>query len=239
MIMPLLRGTLSGDAEAAAGDGNSPSDIRALMLRIENRVSDFSTLRTDFVQEKDLAIFQNRIIIRGRIYIQKPQRIAWHVDEPVKYSVLITDRVIRQWDEDTDRVQEISLSGNPVFRTVIEQLTAWFSGRYVQLLDEYAATVIRERPLEIEFIPRDTSNVKNIIKSINVTFREDGKYLQKVLFREISGDSTTILFRNTVLNAPLDEKLFRVKPSRKLGQWMPFRISFRGPDKQIFAHSGK
>ncbi|MBI5664968.1 MAG: outer membrane lipoprotein carrier protein LolA [Nitrospirae bacterium] len=198
-------------ATAAIEEGKQSADMRDLLIQMEKQSSDFNSLKTDFTQEKDLAVFRNKIIIKGRIYLQKPRTVAWHVDEPLKYSVLITDKLIRQWDEDTNQVQEIPLSKNPMFRVVIDQLTAWFSGRYVQLLDDYTVSSKKTNPLEIEFIPRETGNMKKIIKAITVTFREDRKYLQKVQFDEVSGDSTTITFKNTIFNAPIDSADLEVK----------------------------
>ncbi len=202
---------VKGEIVTASEEGKLPSDMRDLLLQMEKQGSDFNSLKTDFTQEKNLAVFRNKIIIRGRIYLQKPGTVAWHVDEPLKYSVLITDKLIRQWDEDTNQVQEIPLSKNPMFRVVIDQLTAWFSGRYVQLLDDYTVSVKKTHPLEIEFIPRESSNVKKIIKTITITFREDRKYLQKVQFDEVSGDSTTITFKNTIFNAPINSADLEVK----------------------------
>lgn len=203
---------------SAVENGDEPSDVLDLLLRIESKFSGFDNLQTDFIQEKDLAIFRDKIIIKGRIYLQKPHKIAWHAEEPVKYSVLITDDFIRQWDEGTDRVQEIPLSKNPVFRLIVDQMTAWFSGQYVRLLDEYKVHVNRQQPLEIVFVPRDGSNVKKIIKNITVTFREDERYLKKVKFLEVSGDNTTIFFRNTVMNVPIEDDMFRVRPAKRTGR---------------------
>lgn len=205
-ISPVCHSAVKEEAAAAEA-----SEIHDLLLQMEKQGSDFNSLKTDFVQEKNLAIFQNRIIIKGRIYIQKSGKVAWHVDEPVKYSVLITDKFIRQWDEDTNRVQEIPLSRNPMFRVVIDQLTAWFSGQYIRLLNDYDVSLINKQPLEIEFRPRESSNVKKIIKAITIKFREDGRYLHKVQFNEVSGDSTAITFNNTVFNAPTDNADFEVK----------------------------
>ncbi len=202
---------LKAETTAASEERKQSSDMRDLLIQMENQGSDFNSLKTDFIQEKNLVVFRNKIIIKGRIYLQKPRTVAWHVDEPLKYSVLITDRLIRQWDEDTDQVQEIPLSKNPMFRVVIDQLTAWFSGRYVQLLDDYTVSAKKTHPLEIEFIPRESGNMKKIIKAITVTFREDRKYLQKVQFDEVSGDSTTITFKNTIFNAPIDSTDLEVK----------------------------
>lgn len=218
ILLPLFSAPASYSAGEGPKGGDTPSGeaeqdtgMRDLLIQLEKQVSDFQSLKTDFTQTKDLAVFRNRIIIKGRIYLRKPGTVAWHVDEPLKYSVLITDKLIRQWDEDADQVQEIPLSKNPMFRVVIDQLTAWFSGRYVQLLDEYTVSAKKTQPLQIEFIPRDSSSVKKVIKAITITFREDRKYLQKVQFDEVSGDSTSIIFKNTEFNAPLKNSDFEVK----------------------------
>jgi len=197
-------------SEAQENKTDGVTDVSVLLRRLGRQVSNFKSLKTDFVQEKNLAIFQNKIILKGRIYLQKPGRIAWHVDKPVKYSVLITDTMIRQWDEDTDQVQEISLSKNPVFKVAIGQLTTWFNGDYISLLDDYTVRIRRRDPFVLEFFPKETNAAKKFIKTVTITFREDEKYLKQIKIQEPSGDSTTLSFEDTVLNAPLEERFFKV-----------------------------
>jgi len=197
-------------SEAQENKTDGVTDVSVLLRRLGRQVSEFKSLKTDFVQEKNLAIFQNKIILRGRIYLQKPGRIAWHVDKPVKYSVLITDTMIRQWDEDTDQVQEISLSKNPVFKVALGQLTTWFNGDYISLLDDYTVRIRRRDPFVLEFFPKETNAARKFIKSVTITFREDEKYLKQIKIQEPSGDSTTLSFEDTVLNAPLEECFFKV-----------------------------
>ncbi len=197
-------------SEAQENKKDGVTDVSVLLSRLGRQVSDFRSLKTDFVQEKNLAIFQNKIILKGRIYLQKPGRLAWHVDKPVKYSVLITDTMIRQWDEDTDQVQEISLSKNPVFKVALGQLTAWFNGDYISLLDDYTVRIRRRDPFVLEFSPKETNAAIKFIKSVTITFREDEKYLKRIKIQEQSGDATTLFFEGTVLNAPLEERFFKV-----------------------------
>jgi outer membrane lipoprotein-sorting protein len=199
---------MAGTSSAASTEAPGVSE---LLTRIGEKVAEFKTLKTDFVQEKNLAIFKRKIIMRGRIYLQKPNTIAWHVDKPVKYSVLITDTAIRQWDEDTDQVQEIPFSKNPVFKIVLNQLTTWFSGNYGSLLNEYTVKVMQQQPYVFEFMPKETNFSRKIVKSITVTFREDEKYLEKIKIQEMSGDSTTITFEHTVIDVPIDSRFFEVK----------------------------
>jgi outer membrane lipoprotein-sorting protein len=199
---------MTGTSSAASTEAPGVSE---LLTRIGEKVAEFKTLKTDFVQEKNLAIFKRKIIMRGRIYLQKPNTIAWHVDKPVKYSVLITDTAIRQWDEDTDQVQEIPFSKNPVFKIVLNQLTTWFSGNYGSLLNEYTVKVMQQQPYVFEFMPKETNFSRKVVKSITVTFREDEKYLEKIKIQEMSGDSTTITFEHTVIDVPIDSRFFEVK----------------------------
>ncbi len=192
-------------------EADEASDVHDMLRGLGEKVSNFKSLKTNFVQEKNLAIFKNKIILRGRIYLQKPNNIAWHVDEPVKYSVLITDKSIRQWDEDTNQVQEIALSGNPVFQNVLNQLTVWFSGDYVSLLKDYNVRILKKSPLAFEFSPKENNVAGKIIKSITIGFREDKQYLQQIKILELSGDSTIIIFKDTVFNAPINNLDFEVK----------------------------
>lgn len=186
-------------------------DLAAFLSDLGKKASDFKTLSTEFTQEKEMAMFKEKLVLKGRIYLQKPNKIAWHVDSPLRYSVLITDKIIRQWDEDTNQVQEVSLAKNPIFQNVLNQLTIWFSGEYGSLLAVNTARLISNTPLVIEFTPRETNMAKKVIKSITITFREDRKYLQALRILELSGDVTTIHFINTRLNVPLDNKSFEVK----------------------------
>jgi len=88
-------------------DGET-ENLVAFLNALGKKVSDFKTLKTDFTQEKEMAMFKDKLVLKGRIYLEKPNKVAWHVDSPLRYSVLITDKLIRQWDEDTNQVQEMS-----------------------------------------------------------------------------------------------------------------------------------
>lgn len=195
-----------GKAAAAA-----PSEMAGLLKELGERASDFKTLKTEFVQEKKMAMFEGKLVLKGRIYLQKPNRLAWHVDSPLRYSVLITDKLVRQWDEETDQVQEFALAKNPVFQNVLNQLTVWFSGEYGSLLETNEVRLVKENPVVLEFTPKAGNMAEKVISSITVVFREDQRYLQSISIKEVSGDVTVLRFLNTLLNAPLKESNFEVK----------------------------
>jgi outer membrane lipoprotein-sorting protein len=211
VVLCLLTG--AGAAVAGPNEKGAPerTDLAALLAAVGEKASAFRTLKTDFTEEKEMAMFKEKLVLSGRIYLQKPNKVAWHVDKPLRYSVLITDRFIRQWDEDTNRVQELSLVKNPLFQNVVRQLTVWFSGEYGSLLDTNDVRLVKRSPVELEFSPRGNNDARKVIKAITITFREDGAYLRQIRIVERSGDVTTIRFTNTVVNAPLDSSAFEVK----------------------------
>ena len=211
LIVPALFMLVGVAIAAAEKNPQQPADMAAFMSELGKRASDFKTLKTDFTQEKKMAMFKEKMVMKGRIYLQKPSKIAWHVDSPIRYSVLITDKLIRQWDSDTDKVQEISLVKNPIFQNVLNQMNVWFSGSYGSMLDTNTVTVLKTDPLVIEFLPKEGNIAKKVIKNITITFRADQKYLQQIRILENSGDITTIRFSNTQLNPPLDSTNFEVK----------------------------
>jgi outer membrane lipoprotein carrier protein len=196
---------------SAAAFEQQPADLQTFMASLGKKASDFKTLKTDFVQEKRMAMFKQKMVMKGRIYLQRPSKIAWHVDSPLKYSVLITDKLIRQWDEDTDKVQEISLAKNPIFQNILNQMNVWFSGDYGSMLESNTVRIVKHEPLAIEFLPNEKNIAKKVIKSITVTFRSDQKYLQQIRIVEVSGDVTTITFANTLINPALNTSNFEVK----------------------------
>ena len=210
-IIIMMQSGLVLAAESGKGAVSQLSELSAFLQSIGKKASNFKTLKTEFTQEKKMVMFKEKLIMKGRIFIEKPDKIAWHVDSPVRYSVLITDKLIRQWDEDTNKVQEISLAKNPIFQNILGQLTVWFSGEYGSLPDTNDVRVVKRDPLVIEFIPRDNNVSKKVIKSITITFRDDQNYLQQLRIQEVSGDVTTINFKNTILNAPLNNNSFEVK----------------------------
>ena len=186
------------------------SDIAVLLARLEKGVADINTLKTGFTEEKKLASFRNPAVLKGWICLMKPSLVAWHVLEPTKYTVVITDKVVRQWDEETGKVQELQINRIPVMRTVLEQMRVWFSGRYASLTGDYEVKAVSERPVVLEFLPKESNFVAKVVKRISVGFREDERYLKWIKIEETGGDTSTVTFDNTVLNPALDRRDFTV-----------------------------
>jgi len=191
------------------------TDLNMVLSRLEKKMSGIKTLKTSFVQEKELAVFKQKVVLKGTIYIEKPARLAWHVNEPMKYIMVISQNMISQWDEDTNKVQRISLSKNPAFEAAIGQMREWFSGAYTPLLKEYEIILLKDNPASLKFTPRTATFAGNVIKSVTVDFRKDEQYINRIFIEEKSGDTTNLSFVDTHLNIPLEDSIWKVDPGVK------------------------
>jgi outer membrane lipoprotein-sorting protein len=190
---------------------NTSRDVTAVLGDLEKTMSGTKTIQADFIQEKDLALFNQKIIIKGKVFIRKPGFLSWKIVSPMRYSMVMKDSTISQWDEDTDQVQRVSLANNPGFQLVVEQMERWFCGAYRSMLDEYKITQIAEHPLALEFVPLEGSAPHNFIERVTIFFQDDERYISEVRIEEKGGDSTSLIFSNTQLNQPITPSAWEVR----------------------------
>lgn len=213
LVSCLLVCAASAGDRVPGEDASNPAPsaaLEAIFTRTEQRLNGIRTLQADFVEEKELAIFKEKVMLRGTLSLQKPDLFAWHVLEPLRYAMVMKGTRMRQWDEDTNKVQETNLNKTPAFQAAVTQMTQWFSGSYRTLQKTYSITLESERPLAMEFLPREGNEVRNVIKRIVVTWMPEEQYIQEIRVEEKSGDRTRLSFSRIRLNEPVDETAWDV-----------------------------
>lgn len=198
-------------ASANQQDSGAVDKLEEVLSRIEDKVSRMESLRADFVQEKHLAILDKPIVLKGTLFMEKPNLFAWHVEHPLRYSMVVEGGVIRQWDEDTEQVQKISLGKNPAFKMMIQQMRDWFSGTYRPMLAEYRVSLLENDPITLEFIPLDNALARQVIERVTITFAGDERYIQQIQIVERGGDRTLLKFVDILLNAPIAPSAWEVR----------------------------
>jgi outer membrane lipoprotein-sorting protein len=137
--------------------------------------------------------------------------LSWRVFTPMRYSLVINQDNITQWDQETNQVQSVSLAKNPSFQAAIDQMQSWFSGTYKKMQGDYQINLVAQSPLALEFIPKEQSMAANFIRRVTVTFQSDRQYLKKIEILEKSGDSTLLEFINPRLNQKIPPAAWEVK----------------------------
>ena len=130
---------------ANAGEPVVPS-IEEYLKELQTHLESVKTIHADFEQEKKLVVFNHSMIIRGEMALHRPKRMIWHVHEPVRYSILMEGDTVRQWDEDTNRVQTLRVKDNPALKAVFSQFQAWFMGDYLAIAATYDVVIVNRDP---------------------------------------------------------------------------------------------
>lgn len=192
---------------------NGSDEAKRELLQIREKMEKIKTVQADFVQHKELAMFNRNLEIHGKLAVVPPHRLAWHVSEPVRYTMIVENERIQHWDEDTDRVQTMNLDREPALQSAFEKLTVWFSGDYVSLLDSYQVRLEQKEPCIFVFKPKPESEFNKIINQVRLVLRKDKRYIDKLEIKEGGGDITRLKFINTKLNQEIDPAMWEVRPS--------------------------
>ena len=190
---------------------DATKEIDDVLGTLQEKMSKISTIQTDFIQEKNLALFKQKLTLKGKIFIQKPGMLSWRVFTPLRYSLVINGSQISQWDQDSNQVQTVSLAKNPSFQVAIQQMQNWFSGSYKSMQGDYQISLISKQPLKLEFIPKDKSISANFIQRVTVLFQDNQQYIQEINILEKNADSTLLVFINARLNQEIPLKAWEVK----------------------------
>jgi hypothetical protein len=186
-----------------AEDFGPTPELLAALNAWQSELARIATIDSDFVQEKRLALFQEPLAIRGRLCIATNGNFAWETHSPMRYKMVVSEGRVRQWDEETDRVQTISMKDNPAAAAIHTQMTTWFSGRYAALTNDYVITLASPKPVSFLFVPRTNSPAATYLASVQIWLRSDGQYLERIRIGERAGDSAQITFTNPLVNLPL------------------------------------
>lgn len=192
------------------GSRANPAEGQELLQSLEKSFASIQTVQTQFSQEKKLKIFERTILLEGRLSLENPGRLAWRIDSPIKYILVLDGEYALQWDEETRKVQKMKTTGDPMFEEVLGQIEKWFSGQFNSLLKDYDMTVLSRKPLQMEFVPKSGSLVGKAIKRVAVTVRDDRKYVEALEIEDMSGDLTKIRFHDTILNQPIPVSEWKV-----------------------------
>lgn len=210
LVVAAMPGAVRADSAALPVD--SWTAAAPLLESLEESFSSIRSVQTRFTQEKQMRIFDRPVVIQGRLSLENPGRLAWRVDRPIRYALVIRDGEALQWDEETRRVQRLPFSGNPVFETVITQIEQWFSGQFLSLAGDYQLEVESDSPPRLAFVPKAEGMAAKAIRRVTVSVREDCRYVEQIVIEDVSGDRTSLVFHDTVLNEPVDSSAWEVVP---------------------------
>ena len=184
--------------------GDAPS---SLLEGVRQKAATIETIRSEFVQEKYLAVFQEALEAQGLFFYRKPDRLRWELTSPVSNGFVLHGKTGRRWNKPGDKGEEFDIERDPVMHIVAEQLFAWTQADFARLKHQYRIEVAEKSPVRLKLYPLSDATA-GFLDHLLITFNPDGQYVQQVEIHERGGDYTRITFQNVQVNGPMIDDLF-------------------------------
>jgi len=186
-----------------AGDASS-------MAEILSNIANFRTLRTKFVQTKHLKSFKKPMVLNGELCLDRPgKRFAWHVEKPLKYSCIIADGKLTQWDEDSGKTVSVPFSKYPMLEMLSDAMTAFASGDLKALEKDFEAAPGKDGAIVLK--PRSERFAASLITEVELSLDDTKTKIVKVRASEKNGDVTELAYTDSVFDSDIPDALWQAK----------------------------
>ena len=167
-----------------------------------------SSIKSDFVQEKNLSMLSEKIISKGKFWFKKESQVRMEYNQPYQYLMIINkDKV---FVKDGQKKNKISTKSNKLFQQINKIMIDCMRGTALNNPDFKTRVFENKNSSLIELTPV-TKGLKELFKSINIIVDKKDFSVSSIEMQELSGDNTLIRFTNKELNVTIPDTLFIIK----------------------------
>lgn len=186
------------------------SDNKTDTAEVLANIANFKTLRTKFVQTKHLKAFKKPMVLNGELCLDRPgKRFAWHVEKPLKYSCIIANGKLTQWDADSDKTVSVPFSKYPMLEMLSDAMTAFASGDVKALEKDFEAAAGKDGTVVLK--PRSERFAASLITEVELTLDESKTKIVKVRASGKNGDVTELVYSDSVFDSDIPDALWQAK----------------------------
>jgi outer membrane lipoprotein-sorting protein len=172
---------------------------------LKSAAGSVTSLKADFVQEKHMQILARPLVSSGVFYFQSPASLRWEYQTPVRNILLMHDNRTERYVETGNGLTKETGAGLQAMQIVLEQISQWLGGRFDE--NPMFAAHLEPGP-KIVLAPKDKA-FSRMIHHIDLVLSERPGIIDSVVIYESEDSFTKLVFKNAVLNQPLDAAVFR------------------------------
>ena len=184
--------------------GNS----QQIISQISGATSKLTSMQCDFVQTKTVKMLNEKLVSKGRMYYQQPNRLRWEYMTPYTYTFVFNGRKVSL--KKNNRNDVIDVNRNKMFKEIASIMMNSVIG--TSLTDRKSfKTTVKDTPAEwVATLVPQSKELKQMFTSIVLHFNKEKSVVVKVEMFEKNGDMTVIALNNIIKNQKIDAKIFTV-----------------------------
>jgi len=204
-ILLLISGGISSRAQYP---GYTPlTDLSKFKELFSQEAQKVNSIRSDFIQEKNLSMLSEKITSKGKFWFKKDSRVRMEYTQPFQYLMIINkDKV---FVKDGQKQNTISTRSNKLFQQINRITVDCVQGKVLSNPDFKTRVFENKNAYLVELSPL-SKNLAAFFKTIVVTVEKKDYSVTHIEMNENSGDNTMIHFINKEMNTPLPDALFTI-----------------------------
>ena len=167
-----------------------------------------TTIKSDFIQEKNLGMLSEKIVSKGKFWFKKESQVRMEYTTPFEYLMVINkDKV---FIKDGQKQNTINTKSNKLFQQINKITVDCVQGNVLNNPDFKVRIFESKGTYLIEMAPV-AKNLKDFFSTINVIVDKKDYAVTNIEMNENSGDNTIIRFTNKEMNTNIPDALFVIK----------------------------
>ncbi|MEO6730744.1 MAG: outer membrane lipoprotein carrier protein LolA [Ferruginibacter sp.] len=200
---------IGGKALRAQHAGYSPlADLTKFRTEFSLASKKTLTIKSDFVQEKDLSMLEEKIVSKGKFWFKKDNQVRMEYNQPFQYLMIINNDKV--FVKDGQKENKVSARSNKLFQQINKIMIDCMQGTTLSNPDFKTKVFENKTTYLVELVPV-VKGLKELFKNINVVVDKRDYSVNSIQMQEVSADNTIIRFVNKELNTNLANALFTIK----------------------------
>ena len=164
------------------------------------------TVSADFTQVKQMNLVKDKMVSKGRFYYKQSDKVRIEYQKPFTYLMILNGHSMKVKDEQKESTY--NTHSNKMMESINNIMLDCMSGHVYQNRD--FTVIVGENPKEfvLEMTP-GSRLMKNMFAHIDVYLSKSDYHVLRLNLVEPGGDNILMTFTSSILNQPVDDKLFK------------------------------
>ncbi|MDX2446796.1 MAG: outer membrane lipoprotein carrier protein LolA [Desulfobacterales bacterium] len=168
--------------------------------------SEITSLKTSFVQTKNLSLFDETIEASGTVVIEKPDFYCWTYEKPERSVFYVDGMRTGSYEPKSGERKEVALDNKIGLATIIQSLTSIITGNLESTSNsdfDISQNPTSDKLLSYTFRPH-AETLQSLFKQVTIRFDQQTKLARDLEILEQNGDTSQMQFDDWRTNVPVD-----------------------------------
>ena len=194
------------NVQSAASD----STQQELLAGVVKSLGSVQSVEADFIQKRQIKLFTDVLVSRGKLFYKKPDCLRWEVTQPQNSVLIFSSGWVGQFTLSKNSLIFSKSESSIMMQKMGKQILNWMNGNFKLDDDVFLNAITGKNLLQITLTP-ENAKMSKYIERIELHMKRDQRYLERIKIVESESDFIEILFNKVKLNKELDPKIFNTE----------------------------